>query len=155
MELCLCGITLFYHNILHKVQHNIYFYLISSNNISFMLKLVQALILFFSPPTQHFTSGLTLDISISSLLTTFLLVLKLLCRLELDSCSLSLRGRVSVLEIVFVGQCEVFVCLDFVDFPPPPLVTKLIGPLMGCQFFKIPYVDFSDTWPLKLGWKVR
>ena len=25
-----------------------------------------------------------------------------------------LRGTVSVLEIVFVGQCEVFVCLDFV-----------------------------------------
>ena len=22
----------------------------------------------------------------------------------------------SVLEIVFVGQCEVFVCLDFLDF---------------------------------------
>ena len=27
--------------------------------------------------------------------------------------SLALRGWVSVLEIVFVGQCEVFVCLDF------------------------------------------
>ena len=27
-----------------------------------------------------------------------------------------LRGWVSVLEIVFVGQCEVFVCLDFVYF---------------------------------------
>ena len=27
-----------------------------------------------------------------------------------------LRGRVSVLEIVFVGQCEVFVCYDFVHF---------------------------------------
>ena len=26
----------------------------------------------------------------------------------------ALRGTVSVLEIVFVGQCEVFVCLDFV-----------------------------------------
>ena len=25
-----------------------------------------------------------------------------------------LRGTVSVLEIVFVGQCEVFVCLNFV-----------------------------------------
>ena len=25
-----------------------------------------------------------------------------------------LRGTVSVLEIVFVGQCEMFVCLDFV-----------------------------------------
>ena len=27
-----------------------------------------------------------------------------------------LRGRVLVLEIAFVGQWEVFVCLDFVDF---------------------------------------
>ena len=30
-----------------------------------------------------------------------------------------LRGGMSVLEIVFVGQCEVFVCLDFVGFSPP------------------------------------
>ena len=31
------------------------------------------------------------------------------------SCSMSyLRTMVTVLEIVFVGQCEVFVCLDFV-----------------------------------------
>ena len=29
-----------------------------------------------------------------------------------------LRGCVTVLEIVFVGQCEVFVCLDFVHFFP-------------------------------------
>ena len=30
-------------------------------------------------------------------------------------------GLVSVLEIVFVGQCEVFDCLDFLDiFPPWP-----------------------------------
>ena len=27
-----------------------------------------------------------------------------------------LRGCVAFLEIVFVGQCEVFVCLDFVHF---------------------------------------
>ena len=27
-----------------------------------------------------------------------------------------LRGGVSVLEIVFLGQCEVFGCLDFVVF---------------------------------------
>ena len=27
-----------------------------------------------------------------------------------------LRVQVLVLEIVFVGQCEVFVCFDFVDF---------------------------------------
>ena len=33
-----------------------------------------------------------------------------------------------VLEIVFVGQCEVFVCLDFVEIFFPPLSTKLIGP---------------------------
>ena len=29
-----------------------------------------------------------------------------------------LRGCVTVLEIVFVGQCEVFVYLDFVNFFP-------------------------------------
>ena len=27
-----------------------------------------------------------------------------------------LRGQVRILEIVFVGQCEGFVCLDFVQF---------------------------------------
>ena len=42
----------------------------------------------------------------------------------------------SILEIVCVGQCEVFLCLDFVHFPPPPLAAKLIGPQTGCQFFK-------------------
>ena len=41
----------------------------------------------------------------------------------------------SVLEIVFVGQCEVFVCLDFVWTFFFPLAAKLIGPLTGCQFF--------------------
>ena len=30
-----------------------------------------------------------------------------------------------VLEIVFVGQCEVCVCLEFVDPPPPPLLLPL------------------------------
>ena len=36
----------------------------------------------------------------------------------------------SLLEIDFVGQCEVFVCLDFGNFfhPPPLLAAKLIGP---------------------------
>ena len=34
---------------------------------------------------------------------------------------------VSVLEIVFVGQCEVFVCLDFVLTFFIPLAVKLIG----------------------------
>ena len=43
-------------------------------------------------------------------------------------------GCVTVLEIVFVRQCEVFVCLDFVLFFL--LAAKLIGLRMGCQFFK-------------------
>ena len=29
-----------------------------------------------------------------------------------------LKGCVSVLEIVCIGQCEMFVCLDFVHFFP-------------------------------------
>ena len=45
----------------------------------------------------------------------------------------SLRGCITFLEIVFVGQCEVFVCLDFFL---SPLAVKLIGPRTGCQFFK-------------------
>ena len=40
---------------------------------------------------------------------------------------ISLRGRVSFLEIVFVGPCEVFVCLDFGHFFFP-LTLKPIGP---------------------------
>ena len=36
------------------------------------------------------------------------------CLLKNSAAVLHLRGCVSVLEIVFVGQCEVFVCLDFV-----------------------------------------
>ena len=48
----------------------------------------------------------------------------------------------SVLEIIFVGQREVFVCLDFV-LTFFPLVAKLIGSRMGRQFFK--NVDFSVT----------
>ena len=51
----------------------------------------------------------------------------------------------SVLETAFVGQCEVFVCHDFV-LTFFPLATKLIGPRMGRQFFK--NVDFSVTYPL-------
>ena len=51
----------------------------------------------------------------------------------------------SLLEIVFVGQCEVFVCLDFV-LTFFPLDAKLIGLRMGCQFFK--NVDFSITYHL-------
>ena len=41
----------------------------------------------------------------------------------------------SILEIVLVGQCEVFVC-------------KFIGPRTGYQFFK-KNVDFSNTLSLK------
>ena len=63
-----------------------------------------------------------------------------------------LRGCRSLLEIVlFVGQCEVFVCLGFghfilfVYFFPWPRSSK--GPRMRRQFFK--NVDFSVTYPLK------
>ena len=42
----------------------------------------------------------------------------------------------SVLEMVLVGQYEVFVGLDFVEFFFFPLAAKLIGPRTGCQFFK-------------------
>ena len=40
-----------------------------------------------------------------------------------------LRGCVTVSEIVFVGQCEVFVCLDYVNFFFFffPLGAKLVG----------------------------
>ena len=52
----------------------------------------------------------------------------------------------SVFEIVFVGQREVFVCHDFVLTFFLPLAAKFIGPQMGRQFFK--NVDFSVTYPL-------
>ena len=39
------------------------------------------------------------------------------------------------LEIVFVGQCEVFVCRDLVHLFSL-LAAKLIGSRTGCQFFK-------------------
>ena len=57
-------------------------------------------------------------------------------------------GTVSVLAIVFVGRCEVFVCLDFVltfFFRFSPLAAKLIGPRMGRRFFR--NVDFSVNYP--------
>ena len=43
-----------------------------------------------------------------------------------------------VLEIVLVGQCEVFVFLDFVHFLFFffPLAMKLTGLQTECQFFK-------------------
>ena len=59
---------------------------------------------------------------------------------------LQVRGCVLVLEIVFVAQCEVFVCLDFVHFFS--LAVKLLGPRTGFQFFKKCRL-FSDTYPLK------
>ena len=62
-----------------------------------------------------------------------------------------LRGCRSLLEIVFVGLCEAFVCLRFghsilfVYFFPWPRSSK--GPRMRRQFFK--NVDFSVTYPPK------
>ena len=61
----------------------------------------------------------------------------------------ALRGGLSFLEIIFVGQCEAFVCLEFVEiffFFFFSLAAKHIGPQMECQFFK--NVDFFDTLPL-------
>ena len=57
-------------------------------------------------------------------------------------------GDMSVLEIVFVGQCEVFVCLDFVGLFLVflPLAAKLIGPRTGVYILK-KNVDFSDIIP--------
>ena len=53
----------------------------------------------------------------------------------------------SFLEIVFVGWCGVFVCLEFVEIFFFPLAAKLIGPFQGCEFFK--KVDFFDVAPLQ------
>ena len=57
-----------------------------------------------------------------------------------------LRGRVSFLEIVFVGQCDVFVCLDFIEIFFP-LAVKLIVPRTGCHSFKKMSI-FFDILPL-------
>ena len=62
-----------------------------------------------------------------------------------------LKGCRSLLEIVFVEQCEAFVCLGFghfilfVYFFPWPRSSK--GLRMGRQFFK--NVDFFVTYPPK------
>ena len=45
-----------------------------------------------------------------------------------------LRDKCHFLEIVFVGLCEGFVCLEFVALFF--MAAKLIGPFKGCQFFK-------------------
>ena len=61
-----------------------------------------------------------------------------------------LRGLMLVLAIVFVGQCEVFVCLGFVSYFLLflfLLAVKLIGLQTGCQFLKNVY--FSGIHPLK------
>ena len=50
-----------------------------------------------------------------------------------------LRTTVSVSEIIFVGPCEVFVCLDFVLTFFSPLAAKLISPRMGRQSLKDVY----------------
>ena len=55
---------------------------------------------------------------------------------NLESRFSDIKGDSVGLEIVFVGQCEVFVCLDFVLTFFFPLAAKLTGPRMGCQFFK-------------------
>ena len=44
---------------------------------------------------------------------------------------------------VSVGECEVFVYLDFVHFFFSPWAAKLIGPRTGCQFFKKKNINFS------------
>ena len=62
----------------------------------------------------------------------------------------SLRGCRLLLEIVFVGQCEVFVCPRFGHFI---LAVKLIGLRTGCQIFK--NVDFSDLNPLNSMFLLR
>ena len=41
-----------------------------------------------------------------------------------------------LLEIVFVGLCEVFVHLEFVKLFFFSLAAKLIGPFPECEFFK-------------------
>ena len=55
------------------------------------------------------------------------------------------RGGVSVLEIVFVGQCEVFVFVLSIFFS---LAVKLIVLQMGLSIL-LKNVDFSDTPPFK------
>ena len=64
----------------------------------------------------------------------------------------SLRNWWSFLETVFVGQCEVFVCLGFVEIIHFlyffPLAAKIIGPQTGCQFFQ--NVDLFYNSPLNV-----
>ena len=61
------------------------------------------------------------------LLWPFRALRKHLSQIEQFRPEVSLRGCVTFLEIVFVGQCKVFVCFDFVHFFSP-LAAKLIGP---------------------------
>ena len=55
----------------------------------------------------------------------------------------SFKGVCDGLEIVFVGQCEVCVCLDFVHFFP--LAAKLIGPQRGVSSLKNFYFSVTHT----------
>ena len=61
-----------------------------------------------------------------------------------------LRDRWLILEVVFVGQCEVFICLGLLDYFSLffPLAEMLIGLQMGCEFFKKSI--FLTTFPLIL-----
>ena len=53
------------------------------------------------------------------------------------------RGQVSVLEIMFVGQCEVFFCLDFVLFFPPWM--QRVSILQKMLIFPTPRVSRRGT----------
>ena len=55
-----------------------------------------------------------------------------------------LRWRITVSEIVFVGQFEVFVCLDFVHFFS--MATKLIGLQTDVTSLKIVDLFQQDTY---------
>ena len=56
------------------------------------------------------------------------------------------KEMVFIFEMVFVGLCEVFVCLEFSAFFFFSLAAKLIGPFPECEFFK--NVDFFPVHPL-------
>ena len=74
----------------------------------------------------------------------------IIIQLHLYYCGLyfiHLIGFVSVLEIVFVGQCEVRVCLDYVLF----FFFFFRSSGIGCRFFKKIFFDFFGC----LGYPVR
>ena len=59
-----------------------------------------------------------------------------------------LRGQATLLEVVFVGQCDVFVCLLILNMLFSPLSTKLIGSRTGVSSLK-KNVDVSVVCLLK------